>query len=40
MAIANLTEGLSSIEKGLKISENIESNEERVIATKQEIQIY
>lgn len=37
MTIASLTEGLSSIEKGLKILENIDSNEERVIATKQGI---
>lgn len=34
MTIASLTKDFSSTEKGLNILENIESNEERAIATK------
>ncbi|CAH2016354.1 unnamed protein product [Acanthoscelides obtectus] len=37
MTIANLTEGLNSIEKGLQILEKIDSNEERVSTTKRGI---
>ncbi|CAH0719439.1 unnamed protein product, partial [Brenthis ino] len=37
MTISNLTEGLSTIEKGLQILEKIDSNEERVSTTKREI---
>lgn len=34
MMVANLTEGISSVEKVLQILENIDSNEERVSTTK------
>lgn len=37
MTIANLTEGLNSIEKGLQILEKIDSNEERISTTKRGI---
>ena len=37
MTVGNLTEGLSSIEKGLQILENIDSNEERIFSTKHKI---
>lgn len=37
MTVGNLTEALSSIEKGLTILESIDSNEERISVTKQGI---
>ncbi|XP_023232690.1 tigger transposable element-derived protein 1-like [Centruroides sculpturatus] len=37
MTVGKLTEGLSVIEKGLQILENIDSNEERISSTKREI---
>lgn len=37
MTVGNLTEALSSIEKGLTILESIDSNEERIFVTKHGI---
>lgn len=37
MTILNLTEGFNTIEKGLQILEKIDSTQERVSTTKQEI---
>ncbi|GFT12763.1 hypothetical protein TNCV_5095101 [Trichonephila clavipes] len=38
LTVGNLTEGLSSIEKGLQILENVGSNEEHIFSTKRGIQ--
>ncbi|GFT26244.1 tigger transposable element-derived protein 1 [Trichonephila clavipes] len=40
MMVGNLTEGDSSVEKGLRTLENIDSKEERIFSTKQGIKYY